>query len=187
MKAKGLPPVCWIALGLPWNRSRAEIVSALSQSVAKRRSRPVLLPAVPPLLDQLGVDLNRRCHGPVNSTRLIGREKEIERVIQILSRRTKNNPALIGEPVLVRQPLWKGLAHRIASGDVPETLEDKRLITLDMAGVVAGTKYRGEFEERLKKIIEEIKTAVTASCSLMSFILSWVPAQPKAPSMPPIF
>jgi ATP-dependent Clp protease ATP-binding subunit ClpC len=90
---------------------------------------------------------------------VIGRHKEIERVIQILSRRTKNNPALIGEPGVGKTAIVEGLAHRIASGDVPETLEDKRLVTLDMAGVVAGTKYRGEFEERLKKIIDEIKTA----------------------------
>jgi hypothetical protein len=77
-------------------------------------------------------------------------------MIQILSRRTKNNPALIGEPGVGKTAIVEGLAHRIASGDVPDTLKDKRLITLDMAGVVAGTKYRGEFEERLKKIIEEI-------------------------------
>ncbi len=90
---------------------------------------------------------------------MIGREKEIGRVIQILSRRTKNNPALIGEPGVGKTAIVEGLAHRIASGDVPETLEDKRIITLDMAGVVAGTKYRGEFEERLKKILEEIKAS----------------------------
>ena len=90
---------------------------------------------------------------------VIGRHKEIERVIQILSRRTKNNPALIGEPGVGKTAIVEGLAHRIVAGDVPETLEGKRLITLDMGSLVAGTKYRGEFEERLKKIIEEIKTA----------------------------
>ncbi len=104
-----------------------------------------------PLLDQFGIDLSAKAReGKLDP--VIGRFKEIERVIQILSRRTKNNPALIGEPGV------EGLAHRIAAGDVPETLENKRLITLDMAAVVAGTKYRGEFEERLKKIIDEIKS-----------------------------
>ena len=88
---------------------------------------------------------------------VIGREKEIERIIQILSRRTKNNPALIGEPGVGKTAIVEKLAHRMASGDVPETLEGKRLITLDIGSLVAGTKYRGEFEERLKKVIEEIK------------------------------
>ena len=90
---------------------------------------------------------------------VIGRSKEIERIIQILSRRTKNNPALIGEPGVGKTAIVEGLAHRIVSGDVPETLEGKRLITLDIGSLVAGTKYRGEFEERLKKVIEEIKNA----------------------------
>jgi ATP-dependent Clp protease ATP-binding subunit ClpC len=90
---------------------------------------------------------------------VIGRQKEIERVIQILSRRTKNNPALIGEPGVGKTAIVEGLAHRIAAGDIPETLEGKRLITLDIAAVVAGTKYRGEFEERLKKIIDELKSS----------------------------
>jgi len=109
-------------------------------------------------LDQLSVDLTSAAlAGKIDP--VIGREKEIERVIQILSRRTKNNPALIGEPGVGKTAIVEGLAHRIAAGDVPETLEDKRLVTLDIAAVVAGTKYRGEFEERLKKIIDEIKTA----------------------------
>ena len=88
---------------------------------------------------------------------MIGREKEIERVIQILSRRTKNNPALIGEPGVGKTAIAEGLAHRIVSGDVPETLLNKRVLTLDIGSLVAGTKYRGEFEERLKKIIEELR------------------------------
>ncbi|MEK6620781.1 MAG: AAA family ATPase, partial [Chloroflexota bacterium] len=87
------------------------------------------------------------------------REKEIERVIQILSRRTKNNPALIGEPGVGKTAIAEGLAQRIVSGDVPETLLNKRVLTLDIGSLVAGTKYRGEFEERLKKIIEELRHA----------------------------
>jgi ATP-dependent Clp protease ATP-binding subunit ClpC len=90
---------------------------------------------------------------------VIGRHKEIERVTQILCRRTKNNPALIGEPGVGKTAIVEGLAHRIVTGEVPELLQGKRLLTLDMGSLVAGTKYRGEFEERLKKVIEEIKTA----------------------------
>ncbi|MBE3556201.1 MAG: ATP-dependent Clp protease ATP-binding subunit [Firmicutes bacterium] len=88
---------------------------------------------------------------------VIGREKEIERVIQVLSRRTKNNPVLIGEPGVGKTAIAEGLAERIVSNEVPETLRDKRVMALDMATVVAGTKYRGEFEDRLKKIIDEIR------------------------------
>ena len=90
---------------------------------------------------------------------MIGREKEIERVIQILVARRKNNPALIGEPGVGKTAIAEGLAQRIVSGDVPETLMDKRVLTLDIGSLVAGTKYRGEFEERLKKIIEELRAS----------------------------
>lgn len=90
---------------------------------------------------------------------VVGREKEIERVIQILSRRTKNNPVLIGEPGVGKTAIAEGLAQRIVAGNVPEVLLDKRVVTLDMASMVAGTKYRGEFEERLKKTIDEITSA----------------------------
>lgn len=90
---------------------------------------------------------------------VVGREKEIERVIQILSRRTKNNPVLIGEAGVGKTAVAEGLAHRIISGNIPEVLENKRVVTLDMGSLVAGTKYRGEFEERLKKIIEEIHSS----------------------------
>ena len=87
---------------------------------------------------------------------VIGREKEIQRVIQILSRRTKNNPCLIGEPGVGKTAVVEGLAQMIASGDVPETIAQKRVVTLDLSGMVAGSKYRGEFEERIKKVISEV-------------------------------
>src|SRR5213594_1419566 len=103
--------------------------------------------------ESLGVSL-AKLRDPV-----IGREKEIERVIQILRRRTKNSPALIGEPGVGKTAIAEGLAHRIVKGDVPETLQGKRVLTLDIGSLVAGTKYRGEFEERLKKIIEELRHA----------------------------
>ncbi|MDQ1301448.1 MAG: ATP-dependent Clp protease ATP-binding subunit ClpC [Chloroflexota bacterium] len=108
-----------------------------------------------PLTDQLGFDLTARAEaGKLDP--VIGREKEIERVIQILSRRTKNNPALIGEPGVGKTAIVEGLAQRIISGDVPEPLIDKRVLMLDVGALVAGTMYRGQFEERLKKVIEEI-------------------------------
>ncbi|CAH1412993.1 unnamed protein product [Lactuca virosa] len=88
---------------------------------------------------------------------LVGRQPQIERVTQILGRRTKNNPCLIGEPGVGKTAIAEGFAQRIANGDVPETIEGKKVITLDMGLLVAGTKYRGEFEERLKKLMEEIK------------------------------
>lgn len=88
---------------------------------------------------------------------VIGREEEIQRVIQILSRRTKNNPCLIGEPGVGKTAIAEGLAARIVEGNVPETIKDKRLLTLDLSGMVAGSKYRGEFEERIKKVIAEVK------------------------------
>ena len=143
------------SFGITVERVRAE-VSRLSQSAAK--SRTGRSPSRTPNLDQVGIDLTAAARaGRLDP--VIGRVREIERVIQILSRRTKNNPALIGEPGVGKTAIVEGLAHRIVAGDVPETLEGRRLTALDIAAVVAGTKYRGEFEERLKKIIEEIKTS----------------------------
>ncbi|TET67900.1 MAG: AAA family ATPase, partial [Dehalococcoidia bacterium] len=144
------------SLGVTLERARAETTHTLSQGVP--RSRVTRTSSRTPALDQLGVDLTAAARaGKLDP--VIGRVKEIERVIQILSRRTKNNPALIGEPGVGKTAIVEGLAHRIVAGDVPETLEERRIVALDMGSLVAGTKYRGEFEERVKKIIDEIKTA----------------------------
>ncbi len=144
------------SFGITLERARAETAHILTQGAPKARMPRTS--SRTPALDQLGIDLTAAARaGKLDP--VIGRHKEIERLIQILSRRTKNNPALIGEPGVGKTAIVEGLAHRIISGDVPETLEDKRLIALDMGSLVAGTKYRGEFEERLKKIIDEIKTS----------------------------
>jgi len=111
-----------------------------------------------PTLDEFGSNLTQQAaDGKLDP--VVGRQNEIERVIQILGRRTKNNPVLIGEPGVGKTAIAEGLAQRINSGDVPDILEDKRVLTLDIGLLVAGTKYRGEFEERLKKIMEEIRGA----------------------------
>lgn len=109
-------------------------------------------------LSQFGRDLTKLARdGKIDP--VIGRQKEIERVIQILSRRTKNNPCLIGEPGVGKTAIAEGLALKIVSGEVPEMLKNKRIISLDLTGMVAGTKYRGDFEERIKKVIDEVKAA----------------------------
>jgi ATP-dependent Clp protease ATP-binding subunit ClpC len=111
-----------------------------------------------PTLDEFGSNLTQQAaDGKLDP--VVGRQTEIERVIQILGRRTKNNPVLIGEPGVGKTAIAEGLAQRINSGDIPDILEDKRVLTLDIGLLVAGTKYRGEFEERLKKIMEEIRSA----------------------------
>ena len=111
-----------------------------------------------PTLDEFGSNLTQQAaDGKLDP--VVGRQQEIERVIQILGRRTKNNPVLIGEPGVGKTAIAEGLAQRINSGDIPDILEEKRVLTLDIGLLVAGTKYRGEFEERLKKIMEEIRSA----------------------------
>ena len=111
-----------------------------------------------PTLDEFGRDLTEAARqGKVDP--VIGREKEIQRVIQITCRRTKNNPVLLGEPGVGKTAIVEGLAGAIVSGNVPEAIRKKRLVALDMASLVAGSKYRGDFEERLKKVMDEIRAA----------------------------
>ena len=142
-------------MGADLERVRSQVVYLLGEegtpSYSKQSSKT-------PTLDEFGRDLTKLARenklDPV-----IGREREIERVIQVLSRRTKNNPALIGEPGVGKTAITEGLAQRIVRGDVPEVLRSKRVVQLDLAALVAGTKYRGEFEERMKKVMEEIRKA----------------------------
>jgi ATP-dependent Clp protease ATP-binding subunit ClpC len=144
------------SLGVSLDKVRHEVIRVLSQSSSAGPAQETKRASKTPTVDQLGINLTEAARlGKLDP--VIGREKEIERVIQILSRRTKNNPALIGEPGVGKTAIAEGLAHRIVSGDVPETLAGKRVLTLDIGSLVAGTKYRGEFEERLKKIIEELR------------------------------
>ena len=147
------------SLGVTLDKVRGETNSVLNKGGRSSKGRSTSKASTKtPTLDQLGVDLTEKANdGKLDPT--VGREKEIERVTQILSRRTKNNPVLIGEPGVGKTAIVEALAQRIASDDVPGTLQGKRLVTLDMGSLVAGTKYRGEFEERLKKVIEEIKSA----------------------------
>jgi ATP-dependent Clp protease ATP-binding subunit ClpC len=145
------------SLGVNLERARTETTRILNQSTSQAQPGARSTSRTP-TLDQLGMDLTAMAaSGKLDP--VIGRAKEIQRVIQILSRRTKNNPVLIGEPGVGKTAIVEGLAHRIVSGEVPHTLQGKRVVSLDMGALVAGTKYRGEFEERLKKVIDEIKNA----------------------------
>ena len=145
------------SLGVSLERARAETTRILNQGAMQSQQAPRSTSKTP-TLDQLGVDLTAMARaGKLDP--VIGRHKEIQRVIQILSRRTKNNPVLIGEPGVGKTAIVEGLSHRIVAGEVPHTLQGKRVLTMDMGSLVAGTKYRGEFEERLKKVIEELKSA----------------------------
>ena len=143
--------------GISIESVRSEIAKYTNESKTRKSTRKDARKETrTPTLDQLGVDLTDLAkQSKLDPT--IGRESEISRVIQILSRRTKNNPVLIGEPGVGKTAIVEGLAQRISLGTVPKTLLGKRLVTLEMGSLVAGTKYRGEFEERLKKVIEELK------------------------------
>ena len=146
------------SLGVNLDKVRGETSRILTQTTQQSQGAGAKSSTRTPTLDQLGIDLTAAARaGKLDPT--VGREKEIQRVTQILSRRTKNNPVLIGEPGVGKTAIVEGLAQRIADNDVPSTLQGKRLVTLDMGALVAGTKYRGEFEERLKKVIDEIRNA----------------------------
>lgn len=147
-------------LDVSLNKARQQVLQLLGSSdpQSSSQSRGQASNASTPTLDSLARDLTASAKdGKVDP--VIGRSKEIERIIQILSRRTKNNPVLIGEPGVGKTAVIEGLAHQIIFNEVPETLSDKRVMTLDMGTVVAGTKYRGEFEDRLKKVMDEIRNA----------------------------
>ncbi len=146
------------SLGVSLDKVRAEVTRILSQSMPQGAAQGGRAATRTPTVDQLGIDLTAAARaGKLDP--VIGRDKEIERVVQILSRRTKNNPVLIGEPGVGKTAIVEALAQRIVRSEVPEMLLNRRLVTLDIGSLVAGTKYRGEFEERLKKVIEELKNA----------------------------
>ena len=158
-EGEGVPAGVLESLGVNLDKVRGETSRILSQSASQSQgSGSGRKSTGTPTLDQLGIDLTAAARaGKLDPT--VGREQEIQRVTQILSRRTKNNPVLVGEPGVGKTAIVEALAQRIASNDVPGTLQGKRLVTLDMGALVAGTKYRGEFEERLKKVIEEIRNS----------------------------
>lgn len=145
-------------LGISLNKARQQVLQLLGSSEFMSPQQGGMEGASTPTLDGLARDLTVSAkEGKLDP--VIGRSKEIDRVIQVLSRRTKNNPVLIGEPGVGKTAVAEGLAQRIVDGEIPETLRGKRVMTLDMGTVVAGTKYRGEFEDRLKKIMDEIRQA----------------------------
>lgn len=142
--------------GVDFNRVKEEVVKMVSEEPTGVQNKAAKSKNTnTPNLNQFGRDLTEYAReGKLDP--VIGREKEIERVIQILSRRTKNNPCLIGEPGVGKTAVAEGLAEKIVEGSIPEILKDKRVVTLDMASMVAGTKYRGEFEDRLKNVLNEV-------------------------------
>ena len=147
-----------LGVGLEKVREETNSIIQKQSSSQSSSSRSSTRTSRTPALDELGVDLTKRAaDGDLDP--VVGRDSELQRVIQILSRRTKNNPVLIGEPGVGKTAIVEKLAHLVVDGDVPETLQGKRVVTLAMGALVAGTKYRGEFEERLKKVIGELKTA----------------------------
>ena len=161
-EADGVGAQVLVSLGADLSRVRLQVIQLLSATGQQKPTAGTApsgpeVPAGSPVLDQFGRNLTQlaREHklDPV-----IGREREIERVMQVLSRRTKSNPVLIGEPGVGKTAVVEGLAQRIVAGDVPVTLRAKQLYSLDLAAIVAGSRYRGDFEERLKKVVKEIRT-----------------------------
>ncbi len=145
-------------LGVDLAKVRTQVIRMLGETAEVAAGGGSKGSTKTPTLDEFGSNLTQQASdGKLDP--VVGRQKEIERVIQILGRRTKNNPVLIGEPGVGKTAIAEGLAQRINSGDIPDILEEKRVLTLDIGLLVAGTKYRGEFEERLKKIMEEIRGA----------------------------
>src|SRR6187397_2067856 len=161
-EGEGVAAQVLVKLGADLNRVRQQVLQLLSgyqgkETAAAEGGRSEGTPSTSLVLDQFGRNLTQSAReGKLDP--VIGREKEIERVMQVLSRRTKNNPVLIGEPGVGKTAVVEGLAQGIVKGEVPETLKDKQLYTLDLGSLVAGSRYRGDFEERLKKVLKEIRT-----------------------------
>ena len=161
-EGEGVAAQVLVKLGADLNRVRQQVIQLLSgyqgkEPAAAGGGPAEGTPSTSLVLDQFGRNLTAAAReGKLDP--VIGREKEIERVMQVLSRRTKNNPVLIGEPGVGKTAVVEGLAQNIVKGEVPETLKDKQLYTLDLGALVAGSRYRGDFEERLKKVLKEIRT-----------------------------
>ncbi|GAA2519056.1 ATP-dependent Clp protease ATP-binding subunit [Pilimelia columellifera] len=161
-EGEGVAAQVLVKLGADLNRVRQQVIQLLSgyqgkEPAATGAATGEATPSTSLVLDQFGRNLTQSAReGKLDP--VIGREKEIERVMQVLSRRTKNNPVLIGEPGVGKTTVVEGLAQKIVKGEVPETLKDKQLYTLDLGALVAGSRYRGDFEERLKKVLKEIRT-----------------------------
>ncbi len=162
-EGEGVAAQVLVKLGADLNRVRQQVIQLLSgyqgkePAAAGTGATGEAAPSTSLVLDQFGRNLTQAAReGKLDP--VIGREKEIERVMQVLSRRTKNNPVLIGEPGVGKTAVVEGLAQKIIKGEVPETLKDKQLYTLDLGALVAGSRYRGDFEERLKKVLKEIRT-----------------------------
>jgi len=162
-EGEGVAAQVLVKLGADLNRVRQQVLQLLSGYQGKEPAegasggRGEGTPSSSLVLDQFGRNLTQSAReGKLDP--VIGREKEIERVMQVLSRRTKNNPVLIGEPGVGKTAVVEGLAQMVVKGEVPETLKDKQLYTLDLGSLVAGSRYRGDFEERLKKVLKEIRT-----------------------------
>src|SRR6187397_1268875 len=160
-EGEGVAAKALVKLGADLNRVRQQVIQLLSgyqgKETATSGGPAEGTPSTSLVLDQFGRNLTQAARDSKLDP-VIGRAKEIERVMQVLSRRTKNNPVLIGEPGVGKTAVVEGLAQAIVKGEVPETLKDKQLYTLDLGALVAGSRYRGDFEERLKKVLKEIKT-----------------------------